>query len=195
MLDSFLESEIRATLDSETEMLSGPWHQDLTTSHHYHLNLPRDAGSDVSAPANAISQDQSASQCLLPLSPSNPFSRLRSFADTNISGPPSPSLETEREMYITELEKAAMQNPIIDDRRILSEFLWQFDQHISGCIPCFKDRPMLFTRNTRRELYLTMAAVGGLICPTPGSTAIAKSLYNYARLLLMTFVGHINHES
>lgn len=43
--------------------------------------------------------------------------------------------------------------------------------------------------NTRDELYLAMAAVGGLFSQVPGSFRVAKAMFHDARRLLLASVG------
>ena len=69
------------------------------------------------------------------------------------------------------------------DKDIVNVFLNLGRRHLATTFAVFAD----FEANaeTSEELCLVMAAVGGLFCEVPGSTKIAKSLYNDSRRILL----------
>ena len=76
--------------------------------------------------------------------------------------------------------------PLLFDRVILNTFIGIAHSHIASLFDCFNG--FLVFRNTPEELYLAMAAVGGLYCRQEGSTKIAMWYYNNARLKLLAKV-------
>ncbi|KAK4551893.1 hypothetical protein LTR86_010794 [Recurvomyces mirabilis] len=73
------------------------------------------------------------------------------------------------------------------DDEIVNVFLNLAAIYITPTFPVFKD--LNVRANTVPELYLAMAAVGGLFCQVPGSFDMAKALYHDSRrLLLASFI-------
>ena len=94
------------------------------------------------------------------------------------SGPPSPSSgRAKQTWYFT---PPSLQ---IYDHDITSIFLENARTHLSKTFALFADFKV--TLNTREELCLAMAAVGGLYCQVTDSFKIAKAMYNDARRLLL----------
>lgn len=114
--------------------------------------------------------------------------RLRAFSE-HISAPPSPSISQERNRWISGLGKEAPLSSAMHDRAIIDEFLWLFQDHVAVWFSCFRDIDLKITRQTRKEWYLAMAAIGALFCRIDGSTKIARWLYHCARQKLFSFVG------
>lgn len=94
---------------------------------------------------------------------------------------PSPSLNKVGKMWYSAPPNLADHN-----KDIVRIFLNLFRKHIPQTIPLFGSTT--FGRNGRAAYTLAMAATGGMFCAVPGSTAVAKSMYNDARRLLLASV-------
>ncbi|KAI0131929.1 hypothetical protein BJ170DRAFT_679828 [Xylariales sp. AK1849] len=116
-------------------------------------------------------------------------SRLQALAEVNLSRPPSPGHQQERNQWLASLGRedpsaAVMRN----DRVIINEFLRLFQARVANWFSCFRQATIVITKKTRREWYLAMAALGGLYCPVEGSNRIARWLYHCARQQLFSYV-------
>ena len=74
----------------------------------------------------------------------------------------------------------------IYDKDIVNVFLNLGRRHLATTFAVFANFEA--DAGTSEELCLVMAAVGGLFCEVPGSTKIAKSLYNDSRRILLESV-------
>lgn len=76
-------------------------------------------------------------------------------------------------------------SPALDvyDEVVINLLLNLARSHLSSTFRLFATFQV--TDDTRAELYLAMASVGGLFCAVPGSAEVAKKLYNDARQLLL----------
>ena len=79
--------------------------------------------------------------------------------------------------------------PYIDsyDDEVVNVFVNLARVNICSTFKVFSD--FVVHGNTPHELYLAMAALGGLFCQVQGSYKVAKTMYNDARRLLMASVS------
>ncbi|KAH8815294.1 hypothetical protein F5884DRAFT_172896 [Xylogone sp. PMI_703] len=91
---------------------------------------------------------------------------------------PSPSREEQKRSWYSV-------PPQLDiyDKDVVNVLLNLARTHISSTFTIFNDFEV--NHNTRVELYLAMAAVGGLYCTAHASIKVAKKLYNDSRRLLL----------
>jgi hypothetical protein len=120
---------------------------------------------------------------------SDPHTRFGALTDLNMSRPPSPPLLKERNRWIAELGKEDSSAHLMDDKSVIDELIWLFQDRVSPWFSCFRDTEVRITVHTRKEWYLAMAAVGALFCSTEGSSKISKWLYHCARQHLFSFVS------
>ncbi|KAJ9603451.1 hypothetical protein H2200_012229 [Cladophialophora chaetospira] len=111
------------------------------------------------------------------------FAKLNEYATDQPSRPSSPSSAQAYEQFIRNL---GQDSPIECDRLILDVFIGLFQVHVAPTFPCFKD--FRANSSTPEELYLAMAATGGLYCQLPRSEVVANWLLHKARRKLMTLV-------
>lgn len=104
----------------------------------------------------------------------DPRFRLQALSEMNLSRPPSPRHQQERNQWLSSLGKEDKHTSAICDSVIIDEFLWLFEDRVANWFSCFRHLKFTITPNTRREWYLEMAAVGALYCPTEGSIKVAK---------------------
>ncbi|KAJ6016798.1 hypothetical protein N7451_000177 [Penicillium sp. IBT 35674x] len=114
------------------------------------------------------------------------YARLQAYASpTDISRPASPAAKADHESWLHRLGK---KQKVHYDPLVINVFLNLFRVHVATIFRCFDGFAVADT--TPVELWTSMASVGALYCTTPGSVKIAKSLYNHARILLLSKVHH-----
>ena len=102
-----------------------------------------------------------------------------------LSRPESPQARSQHESWLANMKRLDSVPPF--DRVIINVFLGISQRHICEFFECFRD--FCIEKDTPEELYLAMAAVGGLYCSQEGSTRIAHWLYQGARLKLLAKVA------
>ncbi|KAL1889733.1 hypothetical protein Sste5346_008719 [Sporothrix stenoceras] len=126
--------------------------------------------------------------------PTQPFAQARRIAAAYenlqnlsnahlLSRPASPRARHANQQWLDNLSTSEWAEP---DRVVLDTFLDLFEQHVADTFECF--RAFTIERFTPPELYLAMAAVGGLYCSTAGAVKIATWLCEMARRKLLTKV-------
>lgn len=98
----------------------------------------------------------------------------------------SPSLNKANKMWYS-----APPNINDHNKDIIRIFEKIFRRHIPKTFSLFEATNTTGCKN-RPAYILAMAAVGGLFCTVPGSSEVAKSMYNDARRLLLTSVRSWN---
>ncbi|KEF60626.1 uncharacterized protein A1O9_02187 [Exophiala aquamarina CBS 119918] len=112
------------------------------------------------------------------------YEKLRQFSTAEfISRPSSPSAQSQHQRWLANL--ASVQSPKVD-RAIINVFLGLFQSRLSETFQHF--RGFYIRKDTPTELYLAMAAVGGLYCSIAGSADVARWLYYSAQHKLLTKV-------
>jgi hypothetical protein len=91
---------------------------------------------------------------------------------------PSPSLNKVSRMWYSAPPDLTNHN-----KDIVKIFLSLFRKHIPSTFPLFTDT--VRSQKNQVAYTLAMAATGGMFCKVAGSTAVAKSMYNDARRLLL----------
>lgn len=100
--------------------------------------------------------------------------------------PLSPRSDSTRDNYLRELGRLS---PVTCDRLIINTFIGLFQVYVAPTLPCFTGRTV--DSSTPEEVYLAMAAVGGLYCEAPKSEIIAKWLFHTAQRKLLSMVRGI----
>ncbi|KAJ5647060.1 hypothetical protein N7490_003432 [Penicillium lividum] len=112
------------------------------------------------------------------------YARLQAYSSrTDLSRPASPTAKADHESWLHRLGK---KQKVQYDPLVINVFLNLFRLHVAPTFRCFGG--FAITDATPVELWASMASVGALYCTTPGSIKIAKSLYNHARILLLSKV-------
>ncbi|KAJ5201255.1 hypothetical protein N7449_006058 [Penicillium cf. viridicatum] len=112
------------------------------------------------------------------------FAQLQAYSSpTDLSRPASPGAKQDHENWLHRLGKKlkAQYDPLV-----VNVFLNLFQFHVATTFRCFE--AFTITDLTPVELWASMASVGALYCTTPGSMVLAKSLYNHARIILLSKV-------
>ena len=76
------------------------------------------------------------------------------------------------------------------DKDIVNVFLNLAVKHVSSTLAFLKG--FTVSTDTRAELYLAVAAIGGLFCQVPGSYSVAEAMYHDSRRLLHNAVSVLN---
>ncbi|KAJ5809225.1 uncharacterized protein N7503_001443 [Penicillium pulvis] len=114
------------------------------------------------------------------------YARLQAYASpTDLSRPASPAARADHESW---LHRLGRKQKVQYDPLVINVFLNLFRVYMATTFRCFDG--FAVTDSTPVELWTSMASVGALYCTTPGSIKIAKSLYNHARILLLSKVHH-----
>ncbi|KAJ5660919.1 uncharacterized protein N7484_000291 [Penicillium longicatenatum] len=114
------------------------------------------------------------------------YARLRAYSSpTDLLRPASPAAKADHESWLHRLGK---KQKVQYDPLVINVFLNLFRLHVTTTFRCFEG--FVVTDTTPVELWTSMASVGALYCMTPGSIKIAKSLYNHARIVLLSKVHH-----
>jgi hypothetical protein len=100
------------------------------------------------------------------------------------SRPSSPKSVQTHQRYLQEL---GHQSPVACDNVIVNIFIGLFCVHVGPTLPCFKHYNV--DSSTPEEVSLMMAAIGGLYCRAPRSTAIARWLFHTAQRKMNTLVS------
>jgi len=112
------------------------------------------------------------------------YAKLHEYSTaSHPSRPPSPRSARAYERYLQELGSI---EPVTYDPLVINVFIGIFQTHVVPTFSCFDNFRIGST--TPEEVYLAMAAAGGLYCTVPGSEKMAKGLYHVARRKLLTFV-------
>lgn len=112
------------------------------------------------------------------------FTKLHAFSSpADISRPESPTARIEYENW---LHRLGQKQRVQYDPLILQVFLNLFRVHVVPTFRCFEG--FLVTEATPVELWAAMGSIGALHCTTPGSMKFAESLYNHARIELLSKV-------
>ena len=110
------------------------------------------------------------------------YRKLYEYTNTSHpTRPPSPKSASAQQEYISELGST---DPPTFDRVIVNIFLGLFQKHVAPAFPCFQN--FRITSSTHEEVYLAMAAVGGLYCKVPKAELVAKWMFHIARRQLLT---------
>ena len=110
------------------------------------------------------------------------YARLQAYSSpTELSRPASPAAKADHESWLHRLGK---KQKVQYDPLVVTVFLNLFRLHVAPIFRCFEG--FAVTDTTPVELWTSMASVGALYCTTPGSIKIAKSLYNHARIVLLS---------
>ncbi|KAJ5693115.1 hypothetical protein N7462_002538 [Penicillium macrosclerotiorum] len=112
------------------------------------------------------------------------FAQLKAYSlPTDLSQPASPGAKQDHENWLYRLGKKLETQY---DPLVVNVFLNLFRLHVAKTFQCFEK--FTTTDSTPVELWASMASVGALYCTTPGSIVLAKSLYNHARIILLSKV-------
>ncbi|KIW19379.1 hypothetical protein PV08_03674 [Exophiala spinifera] len=134
-------------------------------------------GSDFAWTDNFLDSNSPLLDHVLSTSMQNFTAIMQEYFDRK-SRAPSPSLNKASKMWYSA-------PPNLDDhnRDIVRVFLQIFRRNIPQAFSLFEDCAV--TRKSKAEYTLAIAAIGGLFCNVPGSSEVAKSMYNDARRLLL----------
>jgi hypothetical protein len=112
------------------------------------------------------------------------FTKLHAFSSPkDISRPQSPTARLEYENW---LHRLGQKQRVQYDPLILQVFLNLFRVYVVPTFGCFEG--FRVTETTPVELWAAMGSIGALHCTTPGSMKLAESLYNHARIKLLSKV-------
>ena len=113
------------------------------------------------------------------------FAKLHEYSTASYpSRPGSPRSTGAYEPY---LQGLITSEPFYCDPVIINVFVGIFKTQIAPMFPCFQNFKIVPTMP--QELYLAMAAAGGLCCTNPGSEKVAKWLFHATRRKLLTSVS------
>lgn len=114
------------------------------------------------------------------------YAKLHEFSTGSCpSRPSSPRSIKAHQHYLEDM--GSRERPTCDTL-IVNVFIGLFQTYVAPTFPCFQS--FRITTSTPEELYLIMAAVGGLYCDVPRSEMVAKWLQNDARKKLLTAVSY-----
>ncbi|CAK7222525.1 hypothetical protein SEUCBS140593_004928 [Sporothrix eucalyptigena] len=170
-LSSWLDAPFNLGEQHHTDLLGGPSWPDVFGPHdatdHEDVVVADDDPAQPSAQASRIAAA---------------YENLRNLSNAHLlSRPASPRARYANEQWLDDLSVSQRAEP---DRMVLDAFLDLFEQHVTDAFECF--RAFAIDRATPPELYLSMAAVGGLYCSTAGAVKIATWLCETARRKLLT---------
>jgi hypothetical protein len=77
------------------------------------------------------------------------------------------------------------------DQDVVNVFVHLFQKHVADTFPIFTE--IKSPKRLPPEFILALAATGGLFCSVPGSSDVAKSMYNDSRRLLLASVCYDGH--
>ena len=110
------------------------------------------------------------------------YGKLYEYTNTSHpTHPPSPKSACAHDEYISELGST---EPLYFDRVIVNVFIGLFQTYVAPAFPCFQN--FRITPDTHQEVYLAMAAVGGLYCKVSKAESVAKWMFHTARRHLLT---------
>ena len=113
------------------------------------------------------------------------YSKLHEYSTTSYpSRPASPGSVEAHQRYLQDLGSTEI--PAYDTL-IVNVFVGLFQVHVAPTFPCFQN--FRIGAWTPEEVYLAMAAVGGLFCHNSKSEIVAKWLLHVARRKLLTVVS------
>lgn len=143
-----------------------------------------DLSGDRATLRHNVNGDSSSLNNVRPPQYADAYAKLQQFSTAyRESRPTSPKINQEQQRWLL---NSGPVHSVVHDRMILDVFLGLFQSRLSTTFPCFRN--FRIYRDTRQELYLAMAAVGGLYCDVPGSTKVAKWYYYNARRTFFTTV-------
>ena len=135
----------------------------------------------------------------------DPFGNLDAFAQTDMASAQSNRVPTNVQSaldlvqnYIVADEASVMDNhpqrwfseaPNLEryDASIVNVFLNLAVKNLGSTFKCLEDFAVI--ADTRCELYMAVAATGGLFCQMPGSYAVAEAMYHDSRRILLSAVS------
>ena len=113
------------------------------------------------------------------------YSKLHQYSTSSfMSRPASPRSHKTETQYLDGL--GSFETPVFDTL-VINTFIGHFQTHVAPMFPCFQN--FRISASTPEEVYLAMAATGGLYCKTPKSDMVAKWLLHTARRKLLTVVS------
>ena len=151
-------------------------------------SLSVDLGNSITSPQAVTLRlhNHDASSAKAPRS--DAFLQFENVSESLLSRPTSPSTIQARQRWFSATKNDDVSISIMQDTELINEFIWLFQDNIADSFSLFRDQDVQITRHTRKEWYLSMAAVGGLFCGTPGALKVSQWLYHSARQILLSYV-------